>query len=378
MKKIIIFTSDGAGGHTATTNALTATLKDTYEIKPVNIFKDVIGKVDIINTLSFGKINGEMFYEKCLTRKYYNFLNGLHALGKWYFRIDQKKITRLVRSYLEKDPADLVISVVPLIDGAIEKATQQLNIPFLLIPTDLDSTNYIHDIFKPQHNNFLVTLPFEDADIRKKLEPARIPAELVSTAGFPIRTDFFEPKDISALRTTYEVHDDKPVIFLIMGSVGSDALQVFAQQLSKIDQPAHLIIGVGRYAAIKEKIKAIKFPPHISITVVDFIQKMSDVMAISDLMISKAGPVTMSEAMYMNLPMLVDLTASSLAWEKLNYQFMQKHQFGNVVTNINALPGMVNQLLSNKSTLKRMRENITAFEKKHGTYEVKKLIEAMI
>ncbi|MDR3550319.1 MAG: hypothetical protein P4L31_02815, partial [Candidatus Babeliales bacterium] len=264
MKKIIVFTSDGAGGHTATTNALKASMGDLYTIQAVNIFKDVIGEIDVINTLSGQRMNGEQFYEHCMIRKYNTFLSALHGVGKWYFRQAQKKISKIIENFLINEQPDLVVSVIPLVDGSIVEATRKLGIPFLLLPTDLDSTNYIHDIYLPKHPKLRVTLPFEDTDLRKKLAPARIPADQVSITGFPIRQDFFEHKDISALKQQYNVTEDKPVILLLMGSVGSDTLYSFSLELAKLPIAAHIIICTGRYEAIKNKIEAIPFPAHIS------------------------------------------------------------------------------------------------------------------
>jgi len=377
MKKIIVFTSDGAGGHTATTNALKSAMGDMYKIVPINIFKDVIGEIDVINTLSRHRMNGEQFYEHCMIRKYNTFLSLLHGLGKWYFRRVQKKISKLVEKCLLHHQPDLVISVVPLIDGAIVQATRRLGIPFLLLPTDLDSTNYVHDIYKPKHDLLRVTLPFEDTELRKKLVPAYIPAEQVSVTGFPIRQDFFEPKDIAQLKQTFNVPENKPVILVLMGSVGSDALYSFTKELSQLPIPAHIIICTGRYEAIKTKIETINFAPHITKTIVGFTPQISDLMAISDLLITKAGPVSMSEAMYMNLPMLVDTTTSVLKWEKMNYQFIQKYEFGDVIKKVDQIPGMVTALLKN-GKLERMKNNLLAFDKKHGGNEVKKLVATMI
>lgn len=378
MKKIIIFTSDGAGGHTATTNALSATLKDSYIIKPVNIFRDVLGGVDVIKVASLGFTTGESFYEKCLTRKYYTFLNGLHAVGKWYFRQVQWSMSRTLQKFLRIEKPDMVISVVPLVDGAVVDATQKLGIPFILLPTDLDSTNYIHDIRSPSHEGFICTLPFEDIHIKKKLEPALIPESKVITTGFPIRVDFFENKNIESIKNQYNVDQKKPVVLLLMGSVGSDSLYTFAQELSKVTEPMHLVIICGRYQAMKQKVLSINYPTHITVTATDFVQKISDLMAISDLLITKAGPVSMSEAMYMHLPMLVDVTNSTLDWEKLNYEFIQQRNFGNIIQDKTKLAAQVSHLLGNKEDLAKMRQNMVAFDKKVGTSEMRKLIERSI
>lgn len=377
MKKIIILTSDGAGGHTATTNALKSSFGTEYNIQAVNIFKDVIGEVDVIAKLSGNRMNGEQFYEHCMVRKYNLFLSGLHAVGKWYFRRTQKKLSRIIGRFLIQEKPDLIISVIPLVDGAIALAAHKLSIPFLLLPTDLDSTNYIHDIFKPNYPLMRVTLPFEDTDLRKKLEPAYIPAHQVTVTGFPIRQDFFEPKDIATLKFQYNVPEGKPVILLLMGSVGSDALHSFSVELSKLTVPAHLIICTGRYESIKSKIESITFPDHLGTTIVGFTQKISDLMAIADLLITKAGPVSMSEAMYMNLPMMVDTTTSVLKWEVMNYNFVQKHEFGLVIKKVTDIAGMVSTVLKD-GTLQRMKHNLTTYDKKQGSQQVKELIATMI
>ncbi|MDR3551361.1 MAG: glycosyltransferase, partial [Candidatus Babeliales bacterium] len=214
-------------------------------------------------------------------------------------------------------------------------------------------------------------------DLRKKLAPARIPADQVSITGFPIRQDFFETKDISTLKKQFNVPEVKPVILLLMGSVGSDTLYSFSLELAKLPIAAHIIICTGRYEAIKNKIETIPFPAHISRTVVGFTQKISDLMAIADLLITKAGPVSMSEAMYMNLPMLVDTTTSVLKWEKMNYQFIQKYEFGDVIKKADQISSMVTAILQN-GKLQRMKDNLTAYDKKHGSNEVKSLIATMI
>lgn len=377
MKKILIFTAEGAGGHMATTRALGSAFDGKYHVQAINIF-NTISKFDFIRTVTFGRTTGEQFYEHNMLKKRFAFLNALHYLGKWYFRQCKKITSVTVQRCLAEHKPDLIISVVPLLDGAILHAAEKMNIPFLLIPTDLDCTNYIHDIQKPGYGKFFMTLPFEDTDLRLKLAPAKIAPTQIGVAGFPIRPDFFEPKDIAALKTFYVIPHSKPVIFLFMGSVGSDALYTFTQQLSQLKQPVHLLICVGRYAAMKDKINTIPLPAHITTTIVEFTPRISDLMAMSDLMITKAGPVSMSEAMYMNLPMLVDVTASSLAWERLNYEFITKHGFGQIITKISDVNRFTNELLQTPEKLAGMRSTLEQYPKKHGCSEVERMVARML
>src|SRR5262249_25768780 len=148
----------------------------------------------------------------------------------------------------------------------------------------------------------------------------------------PLRPEFFTAKDINGIKKEFNIQPNKPVILMLMGAVGSQALFTFAQEILKISFPCHVIICVGKAHEMIDKIKQLNFPSHISYTVVGFTQKMADLMAVADLFITKSGTVSVCEAIYSNLPLLVDATTGVLAWEQFNHQFIKKHGFGDIIS----------------------------------------------
>src|ERR1700722_13559727 len=143
MKKIIILSSVGGGGHTAVTNALVGYLSPDYEIITKNLFTDIIGCFDPIKFMSFGFHNAESFYNKMLTKKKYRFLSFFYLFGNSYFNVFHARVSKKIFEYLSQNKVDLVISDIPLVNGAVLHACQRLNVPFLLIPTDLDIRTFI-------------------------------------------------------------------------------------------------------------------------------------------------------------------------------------------------------------------------------------------
>ncbi len=67
-----------------------------------------------------------------------------YNIGSWYYNFFKSSVEPLLEKYLTQHQPDLIISVIPLINNLVLKVAQKLNIPFLLIPTDLDR-NYCYE-----------------------------------------------------------------------------------------------------------------------------------------------------------------------------------------------------------------------------------------
>ncbi len=92
-------------------------------------------------------------------------------------------------------------------------------------------------------------------------------------------------------------------------------------------------------------------------------------MAISNTCITKAGTVSVCEAIYMNLPIILDNTSTPLYWEKFNINFIQKNKFGMVVTHYKQLNYAVAKMMDDKVYYQECVRNLTNFPKKDfGSY----------
>jgi len=67
-------------------------------------------------------------------------------------------------------------------------------------------------------------------------------------------------------------------------------------------------------------------------TVMDFVEKVSELMAISDIVITKPGPGTINEALSMELPVLIDNINVPLSWEKVNIDLVVRYGVGERLT----------------------------------------------
>lgn len=377
-KKIIIFSSLGGGGHTAVTKALTEYLNDDFEVVSKNIFCEVIQKYEPIKILTFGKSNAEKLYNSLITKRYYRFLSFFYIFGNTYFKLFKNQVSKNILHFLEAEKPAAVVSDVPLVNVAVLAACKKLNLPFLLIPTDLDIKTFVDNICAPRYKKFKIALPFADAEADQRLIQAKIPLNQSEITGFVIRPDFFEPKNIEHIKEQYHIPKNKPVILLMFGAMGLDSVVKFTKSLLKIKNPAHLLICLGRREDLRKKINALTLPSHISITAISFTEHISDLMAVSDICITKSGSVSFCEAIYMNLPMILDATTKPLSWEAANHRFIIRHNFGTLVKNVTDLSNIIDDLLSHPQKLSMYKKNLLSMPKKHGGTEIKRLINQML
>lgn len=354
-KKIIIFTSAGGGGHTAATQALKSYLGDTYDIVVLDMFLDVI-KFFIVPQ----KYSWTDAYNDALKKKQIVFINVLKFIARGVFRAIRPISIRLIIKAIKPHNPDCLISLIPLTNDATLAAAEQLNIPFFLVPTDFDPRAYFYGIKNPTYEKFYIARVIDDPQIDKYLYGTGIRRDKVINTGFVIRADFFQSKDPVALKKKLGVPEKVPVVMIMLGSAGSDNTYTIARELHKVNMPCHVIFCTGRYSKIGNKIKALNLPSHITMQVIGFTQDISDLMATADIFVTKPGPNSISEALQMNVPLIVATFGRTLSWEKFNINYVKKHTFGVVANTVNDIYRAIKLLLESPKMLKNIKDHIQA------------------
>ena len=379
MQKVIIFTSAGGGGHKSASNAIETYLKDDYEVTQCYLLNDVLKSFDPILLATFGKCAGEATYNAITPYKQWWLLNLIYRLGRLYFLPFEFFMRRRIVQYLKDTDADLVISVIPMFSKITLQACKELDIPFLLMPTDLDIRSFTYNIHYPTYKKFHLSLIFDDSSIKKYAYRQGISDHYLSYNGFPLRPEFYEQKDPAALRTAFGIPQDKPVIMILMGSLGTDNLELCVKSLQELTTPAHILVCIGKYQAIKERLQAIKLAPGMAIDIIEETNRISDYMAVSNLLITKSGTASFCEAIHMNLPMVIDATTSSaLIWEKFNHKFTVKKGLGLVMKQYNQLAPYVQKFLQNPTIAREIKYNISLIQPRNTPERIRTRIARML
>jgi processive 1,2-diacylglycerol beta-glucosyltransferase len=289
------------------------------------------------------------------------------------------KIEKLVHKYLKKEKPDVAISVIPLMNHGILRAARTMNIPFILQTLDLNPKYWANGLTKTDcsYDNFIYAIPFEDSHLKKATHKRKIPRKKLVVSGYPVQSSFLKEYNVEELRKKYGVAAGKKVVMLMMGGVGSSAITTYARRIMKMNLPIHLFICLGKSAHLLPEIKQLRKSPSITYTVFTYTNEIPQLMAASDLIITKAGANSVAEALQMKLPMLLDKT-SIFDLERKNIDFATKHQFGEAIKSYRDIDKLLKKYLTNDRLLNRIRENIKTFQPKKFNEVLPGLITSML
>lgn len=380
MANVLVFSLRAGGGHVAAAQAVKEYLQDDHEVDVV-LFDDLFRSIDPIALITFKRYAITNFYNFFIKKKLNVVLNSLAYLNYLSYPLFANQFKRLIRAYLNAHQPDIIISVAPLLNGAIAQVAQEKNVPFIMVPTDLNTAWY-SCYLPPLNNKTALTLAFDEPEIRQSLTKANINTEYVQVTGFPVKQSFVDgskkSKDSAAIKRELQVPEDKPVVLLLMGSQGSSATFNYYKQLSRLDMPVHLLICLGKNEELRGSLKEIPLANGITVSIIGFTDRIADLMAVADVCIAKPGTVSVCEALYMNVPLICDNTSMSLFWEKFNLGFITRHQFGDVVTKYSQVNSVLKKHLSDPEYLATIKNNISLLNKQDFGVHINNLVTTLL
>lgn len=355
-KKVVVLSSQGGGGHVSAWQAAYHELSPDFDVVRFDPLDAALSSLDPLRKMSGGRWSGEDFYNFLMRRGWMGIASWLAIdYGRKTFVDKAEDIERLLSPQLDALAPDVIISVIPFINAVVFRYARQRNIPFVVLPVDFDASNYANgfsaEMLEEAKAPFTFCLLFDDDGMRRSIANAGLPPARVRVTGFPLRSDFLERKERAALRAEHGIAGDRPVVMLLMGAAGSSRMVSFARALSQLQHAAHLLCCVGRNAPLEHDINAIALPPHVTRTLVGFTDRISDFMALSDVLVTKPGPGTIAEAISQQLPVVLDAGARVLTWERLCVDFVARKKIGELAESPADAAARVDACLENTERL---------------------------
>jgi UDP-N-acetylglucosamine:LPS N-acetylglucosamine transferase len=159
-----------------------------------------------------------------------------------------------------------------------------------------------------------------------------------------------------------------------LGGAGSHIMVDIAKKLQAARLKVQLILICGHNAKLAEKLKSINGP--VKMHVEGFTRDVPKFMKMSDFMIGKPGPGSISEAMAMKLPVIVERNAWTLPQERYNADWVLDQGVGIVLDNFRDIVGGVEELLE-PSNYRRYREAAAA-QNNQAVFEIPDMLEKIM
>ena len=134
------------------------------------------------------------------------------------------------------------------------------------------------------------------------------------------------------------------------GAIGAGPIEKIVDNLYR---DANIIVICGNNKKLFDKLVSRDYS---SVKVLGFVDNVDEWMSVSDVLITKAGGITISEAITKLLPMIFFFLVPGQ--EKNNAGVMQDYGAAKTIKNIKHIKDFVLELKDNPDTLSRMQDNI--------------------
>lgn len=204
------------------------------------------------------------------------------------------RVLRLFRDH----PADIIVSFHPVPVYTISRALEWagLSTPFIAVGTDLV---VMHAAWvAPRVQRYLVAT--EAA--REQLLRHGVERERIEVTGLPIGPQFQQvaAEDPAAVRRRLGLEPDRPTILLMGGGVGFEPLEAVARAVAAATPTAQLVVVAGQNERLRARLSAISWPGPTRIE--GFVENIHEWMRAADVLVTKAGPTTIAEALTIGVP----------------------------------------------------------------------------
>jgi 1,2-diacylglycerol 3-beta-galactosyltransferase len=366
---------EAGGGHRSAALALQSVIKAAdypWQVRLVNL-QEVLDSLDI-----FRKVTGvrlEDLYNRMLAKGWTLGSDFLLKAMHLVIRVYHPAQVRLLTDYWMRTRPDLVVSLVPNFNRALFESLGKASprTPLITVLTDL--ADYPpHFWMEKQPDQYFICgtkRAYEQA-----LEIGHPPERIFQVSGMILRPPFYQvgTVDRAAERTKLGLEPNVPTALVLFGGEGSNAMYSIAERLGNSQIGVQMVMICGRNANLKARLEKLRTRNRIFVE--GFTKEIPYYMSLCDFFIGKPGPGSISEALKMNLPVIVEQNAWTLPQERFNAEWVRDQGVGMVLPSFAEIQKAVETMLQ-PGRLDEMRSRIAQHDNQ-AVYEVPRIIDQVL
>ncbi len=361
---------DAGGGHRSAATALKAVIDSQnrgWEVRMVNV-QELLDSLDI-----FRKITGlrlEDVYNTLLAKGW--------TLGSEYMlpamhgviRVYHSAQVRILKKHWEETKPDMVVSLVPNFNRSMFEAlkTASPKTPYVTILTDM--ADYPPHFWMERQRQYFIC--GTDRAEKQALDLGNARERVFRASGMILRPKFYEETTVDREAECRKAGLDpsKPIGLVLFGGQGSNVMVEIAERLTS----RQLILISGKNDKLANKLRALK--REAPSWVIGFTSEVPYYMRLADYFIGKPGPGSISEALKMKLPVIVERNAWTLPQERYNAVWIEENKTGIVLKNFHRVAEAVDRLLE-PAALAQYKASAAAHENR-AVFEIPDLLERIL
>jgi 1,2-diacylglycerol 3-beta-galactosyltransferase len=343
-RKIDVIYIDSGGGHRAAASALSEVISQQHlpwDIRMLCI-QELLDSIDFIQKAT--GIQFQEIYNIMLRHGWTLGTQQLIPLMHQLIRMTHDDQVRVLCEHWQDHRPDLVVSLIPHYNRALWEALDCTwpGTPYVTVLTDI--ADYPPNFWIENLDQYVICGSERAAEQAREIGLPQ--SRILRTSGMILNPRFHQRVEIDRAeeRAKLGLRPDVPTGLVLFGGEGSWEMVTIARELNRSDLDVQLILMCGRNDEVAGKLR--ELDARIPTAIVGFTKEVPYYMALADFFIGKPGPGSISEALAMHLPVIVELNAWTLAHERYNADWVEERGFGLVVKNFRQVAGAVQELLA--------------------------------
>jgi hypothetical protein len=373
MRTVGLVYFDAGGGHRSAANALRLVIEQQqpWQVDLINL-QQLLEPIDVVCTLT--GLHTEDLYNLMLKKNWTlgmtQLMPLLHALIRFY----HDDMVPLVERRLRENRPDVLVSLIPHFNRVLRESFGRANpsAGFVTILTDL--ADYPpHCWVERQEQHFICG---SDRAIEQARAAGIDERYVHKVSGMILHPRFYQPLllDRSLERAGLGLDPHLPTGLVMFGGQGSSSMAEIAERLDNSALDFQLIVICGRNERLKRELA--QGQHRLRRFVIGYTSDVPTYMVLSDFFIGKPGPGSLSEALQMRLPVIVERNARTMPQERYNTEWVREKQLGIVVPNFRNIANAVEELICPEN-LVRLRANAAGLENR-AVFEIVEILDRIL
>jgi processive 1,2-diacylglycerol beta-glucosyltransferase len=207
-----------------------------------------------------------------------------------------------------------------------------------------------------------------DEQTRDQLIARGVTAAQICVSGIPVDPAISTAKDCQTLRAHYGLPADKPVLTLFGGGLDDEQVRMIVKGLLHSDIAGALVIVAGRNPTLIESLADLTSSQHLILHLHGYIDFVDDLIVASDLVITKAGGLIVSEVLARAVPLIVINPIPGQ--EEWNADYVVSTGAGVQLRMAASVPATVARLIGHPQLMAEMRACAHAIARPRAAVEV--------
>jgi 1,2-diacylglycerol 3-beta-galactosyltransferase len=365
---------DAGGGHRAAATALQMAIRDQerpWETSLVNL-QELLDPLDILK--KYGGIRIQDSYNWMLRSGWTLGSAQLLKVLQFVIRVNHRATVGLFETHWKETNPDMVISFVPHFNRALGESFANVfpGRPFVTILTDI--ADYPpHFWIERQSQYFICGSERAISQARSMGHPEN---RIFRASGMILHPRFYQPpvEDRMAERERLGLRADLPTGLVLFGGHGSKVMLEIAERIEQSQLELQIIFICGKNDKLAGDLRNQKsrYPRFVE----GFTTEVNRYMQLADFFIGKPGPGSVSEALAMRLPVIVECNAWTLPQERYNADWILEKEVGVALRNFRNISHAVGQMIE-PGTLARYRANAAGFQNR-AVFEIPGMLEKIL